>query len=368
MSFTLTKNQAAFEFDLDGNVSAAGAPAGKWSVNTNNQIELAKADGSTDAFDVGWSFIDNQLWLISAGAKTFNFHSAGFPDYSVDKSNRIVVAPSSANTKFTFALSAELSINATMDLVVRVGDIETAIDGVLESPSGIFAYRFTDPALGVQDTLTFAGEWVRNEEVDGDLHLKFAYKLNGAAKAMAVPVGFDVNPIGNGLRLRYEKKGAVRTLQLQGGIKFKNNSTLAFVVRRSGGAGSTEIEVAVRLNGTGKTIKTLELLVLRKADADGTKVLTIGGTLAASVGANGSLSLNFRYAAQSGGPASAKVDVAVNGTFQMKGATIVFSYKKDGSTTKYSVVARDVRIGASNVTVGFDKNGQTITAFLGVTW
>jgi hypothetical protein len=35
----------------------------------------------------------------------------------------------------------------------------------------------------------------------------------------------------------------------------------------------------VRLNGTGKTIKTLELLVLKKGDADGTKVLTVGGTL-----------------------------------------------------------------------------------------
>lgn len=367
MSFTLTKNATAFDFDLNGNVSQAGAPTGKWTVNQANQIEF-KAGSATETFDVGWSFIANQLWLISAGQKLFNFHSAGFPDYSVDKDNRIVVAPPSATTKFTFALTAELSLNAMLDLVVKIGSTETLIDGVLDSPSGIFAYQFTDAALGAQDTLTFAGEWIRNEEVEGDLHLKFSYKLNGAAKTIVVPLGFDVNPIGNGLRLRYEKKGAVRTLQLQGGMKFKNNSTLAFAVRKSGGGGSTEIEVAVRLNGTGKTIKTLELLVLKKGDADGTKVLTVGGTLSATVGNKGTLSLNFRYASQSGGAVSAKVDLAVNGTFQWGETSIIFSYKKIGSTKEYSVVAKDIRLGKSNITVGAQKNGQTITGFLGVTW
>jgi hypothetical protein len=124
----------------------------------------------------------------------------------------------------------------------------------------------------------------------------------------------------------------------------------------------------VRLNGTGKTIKTLELLVLKKGDADGTKVLTVGGTLSATVGTNGKLSLNFRYASQSGGATTSKVDIAVDGTFQWNNTTIIFSYKKDGASKQYSIVAKDIRIGASSITVGAQKNGQTITGFLGVSW
>src|SRR5687767_9214668 len=105
MPFALKKDGAEYSFDLNGRVSTAGNPTGKWKVSPANTIEVQPDDGSAALdFPVGWSFINNQLWLVAGGAKLHNFHSEQMPDYRI-VANKLEVRPSvTAVPSFTFTL------------------------------------------------------------------------------------------------------------------------------------------------------------------------------------------------------------------------------------------------------------------------
>src|SRR5712692_1849153 len=76
--FSLTKGTDTFDFALDGTVTKAGAPAGSWNTNQNNQILVKAADGAQNPIDVVWKFNpDNQLCLFSGTNQAYNFHQDG---------------------------------------------------------------------------------------------------------------------------------------------------------------------------------------------------------------------------------------------------------------------------------------------------
>lgn len=367
MPFTLKKETTEYQFDTDGRVISGGAAAGTWSVDGNNRISLKPPTGSAVTFDVDWSFINNQLCLVVGGEKTFNFHSAGFPDYRV-VANRIQVSPRTPASPFAFTLTAELSLNEQLDLLVKIGKTQSVLSGALEDTQGQFIYRFKDAVLGQQDALIFAGEWKRDDNVEGELRLSFVYAVAGASRTIAIPRAFDVDPFTNSLRLSYEKEGQSRLLKLAGEIQFKNNTTIVFSVRKSASNGKSEIELNFRLNGTGKTVKTLEILILKKDGTDGSKILEIGGTLSAKVGSAG-VTIGFRYAKTSGGAASKTIDIAVNGRFSLKNGELTFTYKKTGTSQAFSIVAQDFQFGAVTVGGGITvENGSTVRAFIGLQW
>lgn len=370
MPFTLKKDATDYVFDTDGSVKF-GAASGTWSVDDENQVVVTTAASQPVSFPVGWSFIDNQLWLTVDGAKTFNFHSGGFPDYRI-VGNEIEVSPRIPASPFAFVLHADLSLDDNIDLVVKIGSTTTKLVGRLEDTKGQFIYRFTDKTLGAQDALILAGEWRRNDQVDGDIHLNFVYRVGGAERTISIPRGFEVNPFTNSLRLRYEKEGAVRSLELAGEIGFRNGSTVVFAVRKSGGNGKSEIAVDFRFNGTGKTIKTVDLRVLKRNGTDGSRVLQVGGTLEARFGGNG-LTITFAYAKVSGGSAGTRVTLAVGGKFTLsQGGAITFSYKKEGSNSTLSIVATDVQLGSvvANAGTQITQNGtqRSVRVFAGLSW
>lgn len=368
MPFILKNNSVDYSFETDGSATSGGTPAGTWSVNDANQIVLTPKAGAALTFPVDWSFVENQLWLLSGGQKLFNFHAAGMPDYNV-VNNRLQVIPRA--TGFAFTLTCVFGLNNDLDLTLKIGATTSAINGALEDTQAQFIYRFTDDTLGLTDALILSGQWDRDTSADGELRMKFTYVVNGQSQSIAIPRAFDVNPFTNSLRLRYEKDGQTRLLELAGEIQFSNNHTIVFTIKKSASAGTSTLQVGVQLTGTGQTLKSLELTLL-KQDGSAGRSISVGGKLSFNVGTGG-LSINFLYSKSAGGPAQPMLSLAVNGTFTTAGATIVFSYKKDDTGQTFSVVAKDVRVGdVGNLSAAFQivQNGQqrAVRAFLAFAW
>lgn len=372
MPFALKKNGAEYSFDNNGLVNTAGQPIGKWSVTEDNNIRVAPtAGGAALDFPVGWSFIDNQLWLVVEGAKQHNFHSQQMPDYRI-VANKLEVRPSVTEVPaFTFTLTCEYSLNDDLDLKIKIGSIETTLSGVLEDTRSQFIFRFTDAALGTDDSLVLTGEWQRDTAVDGDLRMSFVYKVGGVARTMAIPRSFDVNPFTNSLRLRYEKQGKARFLELAGEMQFKGGTQIVFSIQRSGANGNTTLALNFQLSGTGKTVKQIDITILKENLKDGGKTLTIGGTLSAALGKNG-LTLKFAYAKVSGGKQSASVNLAVSGTFKMKNGELVFKYQHNADGEEYTIGIRDFALGDAivkgDLTVSDNGKTKSVRMAIGVTW
>src|SRR5260370_25481062 len=67
-TFTVTSGSDPLPLDTAGNVTSAGASAGSWSTNKQNQIVITGAGGGTSAIDATWKFNDhNQLTVQPTG-------------------------------------------------------------------------------------------------------------------------------------------------------------------------------------------------------------------------------------------------------------------------------------------------------------
>ena len=216
------------------------------------------------------------------------------------------------------------------------------------------------------------GDWEKDDTVEGEARLKFVYTAAGQTNEITVPRAFEVNKFTNALRLRYEKDGTERYLELGGEIQFKNNTTLIFSIKQRGTTRTNDIEFSVRLSGVGKSIKALELTIVKSNGADGSS-LTISGSLSAAVGKNG-LTLNFRYARKTGGVTpNTQIKLAVDGRFTTPNGEISFSYAQDGSSKTITVALTDYKLGdfgtlsaAFKVTV--DGKQRAVRGAIGLVW
>ncbi len=359
--FQLTNATNTFDFNIDGSVEQAGAAAGTWTTDTNNQIALTPSDGSAPTiFAVDWLFNNNnQLQIMSSGASVFNFHSgAALPAYSNDK-DILIVTPDSA-AAFNFQLRGTWNFNAQNLLVLTLGAQSSTFDGFLQDTSGQFSYHFFDLANlagSNENVLQFPGEW-SHTVVDGKSVVVLHYDTaDGKGADFTLPGTINLDPSVNEFAYSYDKGTDTFGLQFVGTLHIASDFTITYKLddesSPSGNGATFSMEAQfVKTNFSGNLD-----LQLKSAGGTGT-TLTIGGDFTAVLGGN-TLDVGFHFTQPNSGNAQA---FGFNGDFKTSNGTdLSWDFEMNGPSTAITIDVENFRLGPATIGDKFTlttQNGQ----------
>lgn len=373
MPFKLKSGTDTFDFDINGNVSQAGAKIGKWTVTADDKISLTKDAGGTVSFDVAWHVNDlNQLELLQADATVFNFHSAPTvrPLYSV--SQAVLVVKPDRNQAFSLRLHGDWTFTKDFLLQFKIGALTSTFDGFLnDSDKSAFSYHFNNKAKVTQGfDLVFTGQWVQQP---GSLDLKFVYDKEGDAPGshtsfFDLPQGLTLEPSVNQFVYQYTKANQSHSIQLAGRLVIGTDFRLTYVLddQVSAGVRTTTFQLNAEFHNT-DTDGNLQLAFTKDGQ---TTTLTVGGGFTHVFGAV-ELQIGFQYSQTNNGTTTTSVIgfdghlKAVNGN-----NNVTWSIQKAGETFTLDVTAH-VSLGTTasldaHLNVQSDSTGLVgVTAMFG---
>jgi hypothetical protein len=374
--FTLTSGADQFDFDPTGGVSSAGAAAGSWTTNQNNQIVVTKTDGTTATFDVDWVFnAKNQLTIQQAGAEVFNF-APGLRNTFTTASAILQVQPDRFSA-FQFQLQGAWDLNANHDLTFTVNTKVSTLNGFVSDPLGRFIYHFANLDSPLQtNVLGFAGSWQSKTAADGTPLLEFHYQTPGGADAFFdLPAAVAISRSTNQLTYSYSKANKTLSINFQGTLMISPDFQLTYVVNRQVSSSGAEMVGSTTL-GFDATVTQphlqgdLSLTIVKPDGTAGTTTLTIGGSFTGVLG-KASLQVGFGYT-QSFGPGNQITRTAAfSGDLEFPEGKVQWTFSSTGSTIELAVgvdvklsstASLDTRLNASFA------NGEVsgITFFLGL--
>jgi hypothetical protein len=322
-TFQLTTGGDIFDFDLTGAVSKAGAPAGKWTTNTTDQIVLTKADNTTVAFDVTWIFnADNHLVLQSGGADLVDFNNAS-PTQPLYKTVNaaLIVFPDSSGA-FNFQLHGTWDLNDQHDLTFTINGVKSPIAGFIQDPRSRFMYHFFDQQdLTRESILGFVGSWSSTVTPDGKPMLQFSYMLeDGTQGTFKLPAAATFNTSINQFMYEYDKEGQAFRIQFVGELQISDKFQITYSLDRQVSRGQQQVASTTFTIGAVFTQKNftgeLQLAIAKNDGTAGGTTITIGGNFTAQLG-TAQLSAGFAFSQIRNG-ATVTTTAAFNGSLKLQ--------------------------------------------------
>jgi hypothetical protein len=377
-TFKLTSGPDTLDFDIQGNVTKAGASFGAWTVTNDNQLQVQPAGGGAPlAIAVDWGFNgQNQLELRQAGAVAFNFHKDATirPDLQTDH-GVLFVTPDQNNENFSFDLRGTWNLAASFDLLFTAGTVTSTIQGILkDTVSSEFGYIFISQGpVARQYELDFTGAW--SQQPGAGMDVSFTYDTEDPKKpgTIDLPPGLTIDPIKNILVYTYNKGTHTGSLELAGSLRINSNFSLTYVLDSQDVAGirSTMFAISAVINQGAVGEGNLQLTV-KRSGADTS--IQIGGSYRGVI-AGLDLTVGFTYARTVSGTQitdtvgfTGKVVNPGNGnTFQWS-----FDLGTQGGTVHFDIdVTAHIKLSAGkclNAALNVSVQGQqvAITAMFGI--
>jgi hypothetical protein len=304
-TFQLQSGADTLDFDIAGHVFKAGAAFGKWSVTSDNKIQVTPASGAASTIAVDWGFNNqNQFELRQAGAVIFNFHADATvkPQIQVSK-GALVVAPNMAAPSFLFLIHGTWGMDANFDLTFAVTGATTVtstLDGILDSSStSQFAFNFSTPGANAEAfKLVFRGRW--QQRTTGNLDVDFVYDAeNGKTGTIQLPAALTMEPTKAMLVYTYNKGTKTTSVTLAGNVQISQDFSLTYSVdaQGSGGIKSSTFSIGGTYDPNSTNFGKFQIIVKR----DGVNhTLEIDGQYSGAIGGN-LLTVGFSYTRQIGG-------------------------------------------------------------------
>lgn len=382
-SFTATVGSDTLTLDTAGNVTANGNPAGTWSTNQQNQLTIAKPDGSSAAVDATWKFNDqNQLTVQPAGqAAVFNFASDTTIHNSYTTLNAVLQVMPDRGGSFVFSLHGAWTLDSSHNLNYTVGGNQSVINGFVSDPVGRFLYHFADKQSPLRTSvLGFVGSWdvprnASNQPVkSGNANLVFRYtQEDGSAGVFQLPGSAAINRTTNQLSYTYQKDNKTLSINFQGTLLISAGFQITYIFNRQVSSAGSEMVSSTTIGFDAQLTKpdfSGDLQVsLTKPDGSTGTTLTIGGNFRGVLG-DTHLVVGFSYQQMFGGGGTVTRTAAFDGSLTFSGGDVQWTFQLTGQTITLALDA-DVKLGSVNVDARLNltlDNGQVagVTFLLGV--
>lgn len=384
-SFKLASGATTYTLTMDGSVTTSAGPFGTWTTDgkTTNQIVLTKkADGSTVAIAVKWSFnASNQLCVAQDANPAFNFTvSAVRPLFRLDSGNKLHVTPAPGGTLFEFSLVCGFALTKDADLEITINGQKSTIKGVPTSNKAYFGYSFRDKDASIPAVLlAFSGEWVRDATNPNQIVLTFNFKVDAAVYKFAMPTSSTtgISPKNN-LLITGVKNGQGWGVTIDGALTVRKDDhdfSLVFALDQqhtASGVKTTTIEIKAVFapDDTSRLGVALDLYI-GSTKTPTSKRVTVKGEGHVSLGDTG-LDLTFAYGNTQDIGHAPVIALAVQATFSWSDGKLILTYEKDGATTEATLSTEfslgDVRVeGYLNIT---KEDGQQagVSGAIGLSW
>jgi hypothetical protein len=357
-SFQLKQGDTTFDCDPFGNVSVSGSAGGTWTTNKQNQIEIARPDGSTVANDVGWQFDnDNHLCLFSGGEQIFDFHDVPGNRPLCGTLNAVLMVRPDRGNAFTFQLRGDWSLDDGHDLNFTVNGVKSVIDGFIDDPRGRFMYHFRNKQdITEESILGFVGRWQQNADAQaqGQLVMDFIYKReDGSEATFTLPKSMIINRVNNQLLYQYDKNNEVFSVQIAGFLKVSKDFEISYTIdRQVSGSGAEQVRsttVTVAAVFTKPNISGDLQLALKKADGTaGETSLNISGNFTAMLGAS-QLQVGFSFSQVRAGN-KVNTTIGFSGTLNIaNNGQIQWTFEKNAQQLTVAISAANIKIGAARL-------------------
>ncbi|HTD21422.1 MAG TPA: hypothetical protein VK738_02140 [Terriglobales bacterium] len=368
--FSLTNGTDTLDFDIQGNVTRAGASFGAWTVADDAQISVTDNTGTTTTIPVVWQFnTGNQLELRQSGNVVFNFHANANVRPDLQVANGVLHIAPDQNGVFFFSLHGDWSMDNQFNLIFTVASVKSTINGILrDTDSSEFIYIFiTQGPVARNYELDFTGKWEQN---GSGLDVDFRYdKDGGASGTIQLPPGLTMDPVKNILVYTYNKGTHKGSLELAGSIRVNSNFSVTYVLDQQDQAGiqSTTFSLAAQIKTDTVGEGNLHLLIQR---TDGSQTIEIGGDYHGAI-AGLDLTVGFNYKRTVSGT-TIHDSVAFDGKVvnPNNGNQFTWNFEMGGNQISVDITAHiTLRSGAClNASLTFNISGQQvgITAMFGI--
>jgi len=270
-TFQLKSGPDTLDFDLQGNVTRAGAAFGQWTVTKGNKIEVTPTGRPPSDIAVDWGFNgDNELELRQSGNVIFNFHDDPNvqPDFLINQ-GVLVVFPDQDNQAFTFGIRGTWGLDPNFNLLLTVGTVKSSINGILkDTQASEFGYIFD--SLGPapeQHELDFSGAWTQN---GSGVDVSFAYDTEDPAHpgVIILPAGLNIDPTKNILVYTYNKATHSGRLELAGELRVNQDFSITYILdeQTSAGITSTTFQISTQFKTDTVGQGNLQVTVKRRGE------------------------------------------------------------------------------------------------------
>lgn len=384
LNFQLNNNALAYNFDVAGNVSAAGGDlAGSWTTNAANQIVAtfssgASAGAASLAFDVDWLFNDrNQLTIRSGNSELFNFSASGLYNSFTTRDTALIVQPD-RTAPFSFALYGDWSMSPNHNLTLTVNGLASTLDGFVSDPLGRFIFHFANQDNVLETSvLGFVGFWQSRVDAAGTPLLDFHYQTAAGDKIFELPQAVAVNRSSNQLAYTYAKDNKTLSIDFQGTLMIGPAFEITYVVEpQTSSSGEPMLSSTTLSFGATLTQPNLhgdlELALVKPDGTTGASTLTIGGQCQGVLG-KASLQIGFTFTQTFGGAGNQLTRTAAfSGTLAFNAGQVQWTFSATGSTIDLAIGV-DIKLGPIQLDARLNlpmSGGQTsgVTFLLGVSF
>ena len=247
---------------------------------------------------------------------------------------------------FAFELRPEWRMDSNHNLLLKIGDTASVIDGFVADPLGRFLYTFADKDSPlVTSVLGFVGGWQASP--DGTARAQFLFdKEDGSTGTFQFPHALAIRSSTNQFSYSYSKNNRSFSVQLQGILFVGADFRVSYEITRQVSSSNAELVRSTTLNFDATLSKPNfegDLTVqLKKPDGQGA-TLTIGGKFSGRRGETG-IQVGFSYA-QSFGPGNTLTrSIGFDGAITFHGAEAYWNFAASGQTVALAVGV-DFRVG-----------------------
>jgi hypothetical protein len=386
--FQLSNNGVAYNFDVAGNVSAAGNLGGSWTTNAANQIVArfpvaGSAGAASIAFDVDWLFnAQNQLTIRFENSEVFNFSASGLYNSFTTSDTALVVQPD-RTAAFRFALYGDWTTSPDHDLTLTVNGLASTLDGFVSDPIGRFIFHFANKANVLETyVLGFVGYWQSRVDSAGTPLLDFHYQTPTGEKIFELPKAVTINRSSNQLAYTYAKDNKTLSIDFQGTLMIGPSFEVIYVVEPQTSSSGEPMVSSTTLSFSATLTQPnlhgdLDLTLLKPDGTAGASTFTIGGQCQGVLGKT-SVQIGFTFTQTFGGAGNQITRTAAfSGTLAFNAGQVQWTFSATGSTVDLAVGV-DIKLGPIQLDARLNlpmtgsemTGGQTsgITFLLGVSF
>ncbi len=377
LNFQLSNNGGTYNFDLAGNVSAAGDLSGSWTTNATNQIVATFSGAASIAFDVDWLFnAQNQLTLRSGSSELFNFPASGHYNSYTTRDTALIVQPD-RTAAFSFALYGDWSMSPDHDLTLTINGLASTIEGFVSDPIGRFIFHFANKANVLETyVLGFVGYWSSKVDASGTPLLDFHYQTPTGEKIFELPKAVAVNRSSNQLTYTYAKDNKTLSIDFQGTLMIGPAFEITYVVQPQTSSSREELVSSTTLSFSATLTQPnlhgdLDLSLVKPDGSASASTFTIGGQCQGMLGKT-SLQIGFTFTQTFGGAGNQITRTAAfSGTLAFKTGQVQWTFSDTGATVDLAIGV-DIKLGPIQLDarLNLPMDGQTagVTFLLGVSF